>query len=278
MTASDVPQVVISGRDSETIGCLDGWYAHARPAGGWRQWVDGHSAKEQANAWLRDGSPAVPAEILAALEEVGVADVLSVTAYPEHETPLDRFGRGGRGNRNHDVLMIARRRSGATVVVGIEAKACEDFDGVVATRIAAAPPSNQPHRANLLARALFGRDVCDLDTGSVLSPDLAAAGYQLWTAAVGTLIEAAKHDVALAIVIVHQFAPDPASAVRPGDRRNWRGALADNNAALTTFAAAVEAAGGVSRSTEFVRAGIQIRIAKALAPLATDTTVGLCRP
>ena len=223
------PTVVVIGRDEKPILSLDDWFVHAPPAGGRKQWVDGYSAKEQAKAWMRDGSPAVPAEILVALEAAGMDDLEALTAYPEHETPLDRFGRGGTGNRNHDVFAVARCAGGQTVVIGIEAKACENFDGIVATRAAALAPSKRPHRANLLSRALFGRDVCDAETGAILAPDLAAHGYQLWTAAVGTLIEAAGHGAGLAVLIVHQFAPHPPGEISPGDERDWPTALANND-------------------------------------------------
>lgn len=263
------PEVILVGRDNQQILTMDDWLAHAPPVGGDKQWVDGYSAKEQAKAWLRDGPPAVPAEILDALLDAGVDDLESLTAYPEHETPLDAFGRGRKGNRNHDLLGIGKRTNGETVVIGIEAKACEGFDGVVASRASVPSPSKKPHRANLMARALFGRDVCDVDTGAVLDAELATHGYQLWTAAVGTLIEAAKHEAQLAVLIVHQFMPNPDRSIPAGDRRHWPTKLAANDKALNTFVKALTTTGeATSQATEFVPAGITLRIRKALAPLA----------
>lgn len=277
MQGAAKPEVVVIGHDKQPIHCLDDWFPHAPPAGGCDQWVDGYSAKEQAKAWMRHGSPAVPAEILVALRDVGVDDLESVTAYPEHETPLDNFGRGGKGNRNHDVLAVAKRTSGETVVIGIEAKACEQFDGIVATRAMAPAPSKKPHRANLLSRALFGRDVCDIDTRTVVDADHAAHGYQLWTAAVGTLIEAARHEATLAVLLVHQFAPDPSAGPVPGDRRRWAAALTSNEKAFSSFVAALTATGeATSQPTEFVREGIVLRVGKALAPLAPPTETADC--
>lgn len=271
------PDVIVIGRDEQEIRCLDHWFPHAPPAGGCDQWVDGYSAKEQAKAWMRSGSPAFPAEILEALRYVGVENLESVTAYPEHETPLDKFGRGGKGNRNHDVLAVGRRASGETVVIGIEAKACERFDGIVATRARVPAPSKKSLRANVLSRALFGRDVCDVDTGAVVGADLAAHGYQLWTAAVGTLIEAAKHDAALAVLLVHQFEPDPVRGPDARDRRRWGAALKSNERALSTFVAALTATGeATSHPTEFVRGGIVLRVAKARAPLAPPIGTADC--
>ena len=116
--------------------------------------------------------------------------------------------------------------------------------------------------------ALFGRDVCDAETSTVVAPDLAGHGYQLWTAAIGTLIEAGNYDATLAILVVHQFVPTPASPVQTGDRRNWPAALADNDAALTTFIAALGGFGAArSHPTAFVCGGIELRVAKAQATL-----------
>ncbi len=161
-----MPKVIIVGRDDEHILSLDDWFAHAPPAGGAKQWVDGYSAKEQAKAWLPDGAPAIPPEILGALTGAGVRDIVPLTAYPEHETPLDKFGRGRKGNRNHDLLAVASTANGEAVVIGIEAKACEGFDGVVASRLGV-PARARSLIGNLLSRALFGRDVCDVNTGAV---------------------------------------------------------------------------------------------------------------
>jgi hypothetical protein len=41
-----------------------------------------------------------------------------------------------------------------TTAIGIEAKACEGFDGTVGDRAGAAAPSKKRARCNLLARAL----------------------------------------------------------------------------------------------------------------------------
>lgn len=278
MQPSNLPDVSVVGRGRQPILTLDDWFAHAPPAGGCKQWVDGYSAKEQAKAWTRTKSPAVPVEILAALRDADIDDLQSLTAYPEHETPLDRLARGGKGNRNHDLLAIVTRANGDTVAIGIEAKACEGFDGLVGARARVPAPSRQPQRANLLSRALFGRDVCDVSTRAVLDPDLAAHGYQLWTAAVGTLIEAAEHSAAIAVLIVHQFVPQPPDGRPVGDRRNWEAALANNDKALASFIGALTGGGGpaLSHRTEFVPAGIELRVRKAVAPLAAPIATAAC--
>ena len=57
------PAARVFGPDREEIHDLDSWFTHAPPEKGLAQWRDRYSAKEQAKAWLRGGSPAVPQEL-----------------------------------------------------------------------------------------------------------------------------------------------------------------------------------------------------------------------
>jgi hypothetical protein len=242
------------GRDREEIRDLHSWYRHAPPEKGEAQWRDGYSAKEQAKAWLRSGSPAVPEEMWSALEPLVAADVDEVYGRPEHPTRLDRFSRA----RQHDLFACARSAGKTVLVVGVEAKACETFDGLVADRASAVAPSNKRARCNLLSQALFGREVLDERTGAILDPGLGRHGYQLWTAAVGTIIEAQERGKDRAVLVVHQFVPRD----RAGDGRNWSAALAANAAALDAFVADLEVAGAVSHRTEFVKPGTALEVVK----------------
>jgi hypothetical protein len=104
-------------------------------------WKDGYSAKEQAKAWLRPGKPAVPVELWSALGELA-DDVDEVYGRPEHATRLDNYARA----RQHDLLACGRRDGATALVIGIEAKAREDFDGTVGDRAAAPAPSNKRAR------------------------------------------------------------------------------------------------------------------------------------
>jgi hypothetical protein len=149
------------------------------------------------------------------------------------------------------------------LVVSVEAKACENFDGVVADRASAAPPSKKRARCNLLSRALFERDVIDEDTGAILDERLSNHGYQLWTAAVGTIIEAQHRGQDRAVLVVHQFVPRDPSAVRlAGDTRDWSSALAANADAFDAFVADLHAAGATSHETPFVQAGTRLDVVK----------------
>jgi hypothetical protein len=255
------PSVRLFGTDNSEIDSLDGWFDHAPPEKGLAQWKEGYSAKEQAKAWLRSGRPVVPDELWSAIADVA-GDADEVYGRPEHQTRLDRYSRA----RQHDLFGCIRRGGATTRVVGVEAKACEGFDGVVADRATAEAPSKKRSRCNLLGRALFGRAVLDEHTGAVLDPELASHGYQLWTAAVGTIIEAQQRDVDHAILVVHQFRPrDPIGAARAGDRRDWASALASNAAAFDAFARALADAGSQSCGTEFVKPGTNLHVIKVEA-------------
>jgi hypothetical protein len=244
------------GPDRVEIVDLDSWFEHAPPEKGAIQWRDGYSAKEQAKAWLRSGVPAVPEELWSAIADLTAGGVDEVYGRPEHRTKLDAYARA----RHHDLFACARRGGETVLVVGIEAKACEDFAGTVADRSASDAPSNKRARCNLLAAALFGREVFGEETGEVLDERLARHGYQLWTAAVGTIIEAQQRGVDDAVLLVQQFTPsDLAAAALLGDTRDWSSALASNAAAFDDFAAELEASGAVSHETQFVKAGTTLR-------------------
>jgi hypothetical protein len=260
------PLARLFGPDRAEITDLDSWLKHAPPEKGEAHWKDGYSAKEQAKAWLRSGLPTVPGQLWAAIAPLVPEDVDEVYGRPEHRTKLDRHP----GPRRHDLFACVRRDGDTVLVVGIEAKACEDYDRIVADRRASGPPSNKRARSNLLARALFGREVLDESTGEVLDEDLGRHGYQLWTGAVGTIIEAQQRELDQAALIVHQFVPeDLAGASHAGDKRDWQSALASNAEQFEALATAINESGARSHETEFVKAGTTLHVVKV------ETTIDL---
>jgi hypothetical protein len=100
-------------------------------------------------------------------------------------------------------------------------------------------------------------------TGDLLDPSLGNHGYQLWTAAVGTLIEAQQRNINDAVVVVQQFAPaDVLAAPHAGDHRDWSSALKANADAFHAFAAEVQATGAESHKTDFVAPGTTLHVIK----------------
>jgi hypothetical protein len=253
------PVARLFGPDKTEIVDTESWFLHAPPEGGTAKWRDGYSAKEQAKAWSRSGSLAVPDELWSAMSDLVLGGADEIYARPEHVTRLDSYSRA----RQHDLFACVRRKGETVLVVGVEAKACETFDGVVADRATAAAPSKKRARCNLLSAALFGREVLDEETGAVLDEGLSRHGYQLWTAAVGTIIEAQQRGVGQALLLVQQFVPSGvAEATRAGDARDWASALTANAEAFDEFAAEIRAAGSKSHETESVRSGTQLHVAK----------------
>jgi len=246
------------GTDDEEIVDLASWFAHAPPEKGDAQWRGGYSAKEQARSWLRTGTPAVPSELWEALSRLGLGEIDEVFGRPEHTTRLDDYGRG----RQHDLFGCARHEGATRFVFGVEAKACEGFDGTVADRASDGPPSKKRARCNLLASALFGRPVLDEDTGRVLDEDLGGHGYQLWTAAVGTIIEAQRRSVEDAVLIVQQFLPRSLEEARGHDRRDWESALSSNAAQVEAFVGAIHEVGATAHQTAFVAPGTRLHVLK----------------
>ena len=258
------PPARLFGSDRVEIVDLDSWFRHAPPEKGAAQWRDWYSAKEQAKAWLRSRAPAVPEELWSAIADLAAREVDEVYGRPEHRTKLDKYSRA----RQHDLFACARRNGATVLVVGIEAKACEDFDGIVADRAASNAPSKKRARCNLLAAALFGREVFDEETGDVLDERLSRHGYRLWTAAVGTIIEAQQRGVDDAVLVVQQFVPrDLAATSLAGDARDWSSALAANAESFEAFAAEIEASGSVSHETDFVKAGTALHLVKVQSPI-----------
>jgi hypothetical protein len=251
-----VPRARVFGTDGQEIFDPASWRVHAHPENPEVEWKPGYSAMEQANAWLRTGKPATPEEFWAAIADLA-ANADEIYARPEHRTKLDNY----RRRRQHDLFGCTRRKGKTTLVFGVEAKACEDFAGTVAQHAKPGKPSKARDRCNLLARALFGRDVVDQESGDILDARLSNHGYQLWTAAVGTIIEAQKRGKDEAVLVIHQLRPRVLSqGAFAGDPRNWSVALDTHKTLVGAFAADLAAAGGASHKTAFVKAGANLHV------------------
>jgi hypothetical protein len=110
--------------------------------------------------------------------------------------------------------------------------------------------------------------VIDADSGAILDASLGHHGYQLWTAAVGTLIEAQSRGQRRAVLGVHQFAPRDLTAVMlVGDTRDRAAALAANADAFEVFPEQLKLAGATSHETDFVEPGIRLELLKVQSVL-----------
>jgi hypothetical protein len=131
-------------------------------------------------------------------------------AFAEHVARLD----SARGeHRNHDLVVIGESGTGR-VLVGVEAKAGEAFGEPVgpyfARRLRVAA-SRLAERVALLVAALTG-DLVDYAHATALDHVLAPRGYQLLTAAGGTVIEAHQCACPTAVLLVHELISDPPTA------------------------------------------------------------------
>lgn len=167
-------------------------------------WKAGRSAMELARAWFTSPEPICPDEVRVLLETAPELVGLTLTlGIPEFVTRLPESGEG----RNHDLLLEGHAEAGK-VVIGVEAKADEDFGEVIGqywTRMRAGreqvppTPSKAPERIERLLLELAGASAKPWE-----SP-WKEVRYQLLTAAVGTLLETKTRGADLAVLVVHEF-------------------------------------------------------------------------
>lgn len=188
------PSLIIQNRAGLPISTMEEWFQHAPPRLGKRHWKDLRSAKEQARAWLRNGSPEVPEELTRLFETHDDTKGFTIDlAIPELVTPLDNFGEG----RNHDLIGCGKI-GGESAVIGIEAKADESFGDLISSKLGegdAKQGSQLRNRIHALLETAFGS----------ADPRCHGLRYQLLHAFVGTLIEAKKRRAKTALFVVHEF-------------------------------------------------------------------------
>jgi len=186
------------------------WFAEAPPKDGERHWKDGRSALELARAWCRSSQPQPPAEFLEALgNHPDTAGFTAWDAVAELVTPLPLPGEG----RNHDLAVVGVT-GGIPTFVGVEAKAGEPFGDRTIRQYwmeKFGSKSNVPARIAALVDVVFGAKVPLTSTCEV--PDgLGDRGYQLLTAAAGTMLEARRRHCRRAVLLVHEFRPSVPTA------------------------------------------------------------------
>lgn len=246
------------------------WFNAAPPKKGAAQWQPGSSAMELARAWCRP-KPAPPHEMLAALDsDADTAAFLVTDAIAEQITPLDRE----RGeHRNHDLIAVGASSAGP-LLVAVEGKAGEPFGDATAGEYYArrfGTASRVPHRIANLVAALTGEDV-DPDKDAALESVLAGRGYQLLTASVGAILEAARWHCPRAVLLVHEFTNAPPT---PKQRSGLPRSKADLDAFVSVLSAGAigELAPGctvgpfATYPTPFVSGAVSLYVAKCRTEL-----------
>lgn len=228
------------------IDSIWSWFANAPPKDPSAQWKSRCSAMEIARLWCADGRPAIPQALAEALAQNDLtAGFTGWDVDAEYVTALDGFRGEGR---NHDLVIVGEAR-GVPTLVAVEAKAAESFvHSVTETIIRALKRSEKskvPARVAALSRAVLGGPVATSERGSagpcstspshIVDPRIENLGYQLFTATVGTVIEADRRHCRQAVMLVHRFVePHPTRL----QQQAYEHGLADLNAFRALLAGA----------------------------------------
>ena len=176
-------KTIIYGKDVKNrITNVEEWFNYAPPKKGKMQWKDFRSAKEHAK-YMTSNLPNLPFEVETILKKY--TNCNECACYGEYVTDFSSLGLGSGEGRNHDSLLVFD-----DLIVGIEAKADEKFD-VLCSELKL-DDINKQKRYNGVSKLIFGDDIS-------WHPNIR---YQLLTASLGTLIEASKHGVKKALLLV----------------------------------------------------------------------------
>ena len=171
------------------INTVDQWFKAAPPKGESSQWKPGRSAMEMARFALSDRFPSFISD---AIRDLAITEK-SFECEPEAKTSFSE-GMGTSGPRNHDLLMI-----GSSIVIGIEAKVSESFDKQIKDKRAGAG-DNMIRRLDSCLDYLYGKNNHPENAESLY--------YQLFSATIGTILEAERHNKKKALVLFVTFVGD----------------------------------------------------------------------
>jgi hypothetical protein len=200
-------------KSGHEIRSVDDWLRYAPPKRGERQWKDERSAKELAKAWVGDGTPTPPRELVGLLTSTFGTGIRFDEAKPECVVILDDFA---GEHRNCDLVVLCSAE-GRRIVINVEAKADEPFGDLIGEYYDRTDgcTSNVPARIRQLSRALFGREPDDA---------IRKLRYQLLHAAAATLITAAESRADMGLFLVHEFwSPRLNSGRLAQNRADWQG-------------------------------------------------------
>lgn len=188
-------------KNDTKITSVEDWYKVAPPKKPAEQWKDGRSAKELARFVT---GPSFGEFVKLLLKNMGIKEQ-DFVCEPEAETrfeiqsSLEQIDLGVSGPRNHDLLM-----TGKTCVIGVEAKVSEKFGEYTVKKEweKACTPNKREKRISGLIQFLSDGVYQDYEH----TPDsIKELQYQLFTATVGTILEAKRKVIKEAIVLVMVF-------------------------------------------------------------------------
>lgn len=189
------------------------WYNVAPPKGEEKQWKEGRSALEMARFATSNEFETMIKNVLKDCK----TQTQDFECEPEALTVFPSDTMGTSGPRNHDLLMI-----GKNCVIGVEAKVSESFDILIKDKRINAS-ENMKKRLSGAINFIYGDKV---------PFDVEDMHYQLFSATVGTVLEAQKHkECKNAIILVLVFKGDVCKATDPSYDNNVK----VNNEAFKKF-------------------------------------------
>ena len=190
------------------INSLDQWLKVAPPKGESSQLKEGRSAIELARFALSDKFSKI---ILKVLEECGLPED-SFVCEPEAKTPFPK-GMGSGGPRNHDLLM-----KGNNTIIGIEAKVSEPFDKKIKDKRNNAS-NNMNNRLDSCLDFIYQTRPCNAEE----------LYYQLFSATIGTILEAKKNGISNAVSLFITFVGNVSK------EKDYDNHIKENNKAFINF-------------------------------------------
>lgn len=198
----------ITIRKKEEINSLEHWEELAGPKSKERHWKPGRSAFEFARYALSDKFTEFIENLLS---DYNITED-SFMCEPEALTSFGK-GMGKGGPRNHDLLMF-----GKNTVVGIEAKVSESYDKTIKAK-------RQAGRENMKTRLNACLDFMHEERPA----NEEKLYYQLYSATIGTVLEAKKRGLSNALVLFVVFVGNVARG------RNHDKQIKTNNDAFYEF-------------------------------------------
>lgn len=180
-------------KEGMAIDSLEAWEGLAKSRNH-RQWKEGHSARLMAELAI-ERKPEFAKRVSDLLAECGIAEQ-DFVCEPEAATGLGK-GMCQGGPRKHDLLM-----RGNDCIIGIEAKVSEIFDEGIGKRLESEEDKLKSKKDNRRKRAqsLIERLIPEKNQDEV-----SGIGYQLFTAARGTMCAALEHGMDKCIMLVITF-------------------------------------------------------------------------